>query len=47
LPALARGIGQSIGEFKKAREEFDQGVSNPASPVENKEVVEKQPHNPA
>ena len=47
LPALARGIGQSIGEFKKAREEFDQGVSNPVSPVENKEVVEKQPHNPA
>ncbi len=47
LPALARGIGQSIGEFKKAREEFDHGVSNSAAPVESKEAVEKQPQNPA
>lgn len=47
LPALARGIGQSIGEFKKAREEFEHGVSNSASPVESKEAAEKQPQNPA
>ena len=47
LPALARGIGQSIGEFKKAREEFEHGVSNSASSVESKEAVEKKPQNPA
>ena len=27
LPQLARGIGESIGEFKKARQEFDEEVA--------------------
>ena len=26
LPELARGLGQSLGEFKKAREEFEREV---------------------
>lgn len=26
LPQLARGMGKSLGEFKKAREEFDDEV---------------------
>jgi len=26
LPGLARGLGKSLGEFKKAREEFDQEI---------------------
>jgi len=27
LPELARGLGQSVNEFKKAKEEFDKEVS--------------------
>ena len=27
LPQLARGIGKSMGEFKKAREEFEQEIT--------------------
>jgi sec-independent protein translocase protein TatA len=26
LPQLARGVGKSLGEFKKARDEFEQEV---------------------
>jgi sec-independent protein translocase protein TatA len=37
LPELARGLGQSVNEFKKAKEEFDKetaktGDSAPAAP---------------
>ena len=31
LPELARGLGQSVNEFKKAKEEFDKEVAKPAS----------------
>ena len=27
LPELARGMGKSMGEFKKAREEFDEEIA--------------------
>lgn len=47
LPELARGIGQSLGEFKKAREEFEREVHKSASEVEVKEAPDKQPHKPA
>ena len=30
LPELARGLGQSVNEFKKAKEEFDKEVAKPA-----------------
>jgi sec-independent protein translocase protein TatA len=32
LPELARGLGQSVNEFKKAKEEFDKEVAKPAAP---------------
>lgn len=28
LPKLARGLGRSLGEFKKAKEEFDKELKN-------------------
>lgn len=31
-PELARGLGQSVNEFKKAKEEFDKEVAKPATP---------------
>lgn len=47
LPELARGIGQSLGEFKKAREEFEREVHKSAAEVDVKEAPDKQPHKPA
>ena len=31
LPELARGFGQSVNEFKKAKDEFDKEVAKPTS----------------
>jgi len=47
LPELARGLGQSLGEFKKAREEFEREVRKSAADIEVKEPEEKQPQKPA
>jgi sec-independent protein translocase protein TatA len=47
LPELARGLGQSLNEFKKAREEFDHEVKKTAATLETKEAPDKQPHGPA
>ena len=32
LPELARGLGQSVNEFKKAKDEFDKEVSKSSTP---------------
>lgn len=47
LPELARGIGQSLGEFKRAREEFEREIHKSAVQLEVKEAPDKEPHKPA
>lgn len=42
LPELARGLGQSLGEFKKAREEFEREIHKSAADVEVKPAPEKE-----
>ncbi|MFM7180600.1 MAG: twin-arginine translocase TatA/TatE family subunit [Verrucomicrobiales bacterium] len=41
LPELARGIGKSMGEFKRAREDFEREIHNaevdPGSKLESKD----------
>lgn len=32
LPELARGLGQSVNEFKKAKDEFDKELAAPSKP---------------
>jgi sec-independent protein translocase protein TatA len=47
LPELARGLGQSLNEFKKAREDFEhelrQGQQDPAA----REAANRQPYSAA
>ena len=48
LPELARGIGKSMGEFKRARDEFEREVTKAAEPAPVKEparveTVSKEP----
>ena len=47
LPELARGLGQSLGEFKKARDEFERELRNSTAEVEVKTPTDKQPHQPS
>ena len=43
LPELARGLGQSLGEFKKARDEFEREIHKTATDVEVKPTLDKEP----
>jgi sec-independent protein translocase protein TatA len=47
LPELARGLGQSLGEFKKARDEFERELRNSTAEVEVQTPGDKQPHQPS
>jgi TatA/E family protein of Tat protein translocase len=41
IPKLARGLGKSLGEFKKAKEEFEKEVQASSSETEKKIEDEK------
>ncbi|MFY8216094.1 MAG: twin-arginine translocase TatA/TatE family subunit [Chthoniobacterales bacterium] len=44
LPELARSLGQSMNEFRKAKDEFDRELHKSAKELEIKEPAEKQEH---
>jgi sec-independent protein translocase protein TatA len=46
LPELARGLGQSLNEFRKAKDEFDKELHKSAPNLKIEEPKDKQPHNP-
>ncbi len=41
LPELARGVGKSMGEFKKAREDFEREITR--SEVETRKELDRKP----
>lgn len=47
LPELARGVGKSMGEFKKAREDFEREITRTEDEVRVKEAAGKEAHDKA
>ena len=45
LPELARGLGQSVNEFKKAKDEFDKEVAKPTSTLPPAQEISAAPEN--
>ena len=43
IPELARGLGKSMGEFKKAREEFEDEIKRAADDVDIDKKSDKPP----
>ena len=40
IPELARGLGKSMGEFKKAREEFEDEIKRAADDVDTEKKAD-------
>ncbi len=47
IPELARGLGKSMGEFKKARDEFEREITRSEDEVRIKEASGKEAHDKA
>ena len=47
LPELARGLGQSLGEFKRARGEFEREIQKSTTDRQVEESSESEPQKPA
>jgi len=47
IPELARGLGKSMGEFKKARDEFEREITRSEDEVRIKEAAGKEAHDKA
>jgi sec-independent protein translocase protein TatA len=47
IPELARGLGKSMGEFKKARDEFEREITRSEDEVKIKEAAGKEAHEKA
>lgn len=47
LPELARSVGQSLKEFRKAKDEFDRELQKSSEDLKVKEPAEKQEHKPS
>ena len=47
LPELARGMGQAMKEFNKAKDELENEINKPASPLAVTPAQDKLEHKPA
>lgn len=47
IPELARGLGKSMGEFKRAREDFEREITRSEEEVRIKEAAGKEAHDKA
>lgn len=47
LPELAKGMGQAIREFNKAKDEIEREITKPANEVAVHPAADKLEHNPA